>query len=455
MEIVVVGCGKVGYTLTEWLLAEDRHNITVIDTDPDVIRETSELLDAIAMEGNGADRAVLLEAGADTADIVIAATSSDEVNLLCCFMARIMGAKYTVARVRSPEYYNQLDYMKEDMGLGLAVNPERSAASYISRIIKFPAAMKIDTFAENRVEMVEFNLGENNKLAGLSLREIRKAIDLNFLVAMVQRGDDIHIPGGDFVLVAGDRVTVSATPKTIGNFFKSAGMAAHKIKNAMIVGGSKMAYYLARMLIGAGVSVKIFEQDEQRCYELCELLPEATVINGDGSDPELLDEEGIEDVDAFVALTGFDEENIIVSIYASKKKVDKVIAKVNRSNYLSIVSGMEDIGVVSPKDITASEILRYVRSLENSEGSSVETLHKLGDNSVEALEFIVRKDLALVGQTLRDLPLRDNTLIVGIVRSGNFFVPGGADAVELGDRVLVVTTHKLHDLKDIVERGQL
>ena len=450
MRIVVVGDGKVGYTLSEQLSTEG-HDIVVIDNRIKALQNSTNSLDVMTVEGNGASHTVQLEAGVDKADLLIAATGTDEVNLISCIVAKKLGAKHTIARVRNPEYMAQLDFMKEELGLSMSVNPELAAANEMSRILRSPSARTIETFAKGRVELVGIKLHQGNHLIGQQLNSLYAKYKIKVLVCAVQRREKVYIPTGDFVLQEGDKIHITAESKQINAFFRAMGVSQHKIRNVMIIGGSRTAFYLGRMLCQSGIQVKIIEQDQRRCLQLSSLLPQATIVQGDGTDQDVLHEEGILSTDGFVALTGIDEENIIISMYASKKGVKKTITKVDRTAFGEILedSGIES--VISPKQITANRIVQYVRAMQNSVGSNVETLYKIVDNQAEALEFRVRGNANFIGKPLRDLKLKPNVLIAVINRGHQIIIPNGNDVIEMDDSVIVVTTNRhFKDLNDIL-----
>ncbi len=451
MNIVIVGDGKVGRALTEQLTREG-HNIVIVDTNPKVIDEIVNSLDVLGISGNGASYEVQMEAGVDKADLLIAATSSDEINILCCLVAKKIGAKSTIARVRNPEYSKQLTFMRNELGLSLAINPELSAANEIFRILRFPAALKIDSFSRGKVDLVELKVTESSQLDDTALYALEKKYRIKILVCAVQRGENVYIPSGDFILRAGDKIHITGAPKAVDEFIKAVGIVNRKIKTVMLVGGGKIAYYLARQLIGIGMEVKIIEKDEKRANELSDLLPEALIIHADGADHDVLEAEGIDTVDALVALTGMDEENIIISVYANSKTVDKVIAKVNRQSLIGMLGSVGVETVISPKDITASNIVRYVRAMQNSLGSKVQNLLRIVENRAEALEFRASKDSKCLGIPLQDLKTKSNLLIACISRNSAAIIPGGNDKIIEGDSVIVVTTNQyLQDLDDILE----
>lgn len=451
MKIIIIGDGKVGYTLTEQL-SKEGHDIVVIDQSAKALQHSVNVLDVIGIQGNGASIDVLREAGADRADLVIAATSSDEVNLLACIIAKTIGADHTIARVRNPEYTRQLGIMKEEFGMSMVINPEQAAAYEISRILRFPSASKIDSFAKGRVDLVEIGISESSPLNGLSLIELSQKYKSKVLIVAVQRGGGVTIPDGNFVLRSGDRIHLTSSPAEAEGFFRAIGLVSPKVRSVLIVGGGRITFYLAKILLELNMRVKIVEISRAACDKLCELLPGAEIIHGDGTSEELLLEEGIEHTDAFIALTNMDEENIILSMYAATRTKGKVIAKINRISFMEIIakSGIET--VISPKYITANRIIRYVRALQNSMGSSkVETLHRIVNNQVEALEFKVGERSRVIGKSLSELDTKPNLLIASIVRRGKTIIPRGSDHIEKGDSVVVVTaSRQVRDLDDIL-----
>lgn len=452
MNVVIVGDGKVGGTIARQLSGEG-HDIIVIDNNAAVLTNAVNTMDIISVEGNGASVDVQRRAGVPHADLLIAATSADEVNMLACLVGKKLGAEHTIARVRNPEYLEQITMLKDELGLSMTVNPEMAAAEEISRLLRFPSALKIEPFARGKVELVELKIPEHSVLNGMPLWAIYKEFQVKVLVCAVQREGKVYIPGGDFVLQAGDKINVTAPHLEIANFFRTIGIFRNSVKSVMIIGGGRMAYYLAKEMLSLRVRVKIIEMDMKRCEYLCEMLPEAVVIHGDGTDKELLYEEGLEKTDALVALTGMDEENIVVSLYAKAKKVSKVIAKINRISFDEILDNLDIDSFISPKHIAASNIVRYVRAMKNSVGSSnVETLHRLINDRVEALEFKVREASPVVGIPLKNLKTKDGLLVATIIRKTKVIIPGGNDSIEIGDSVIIVTTNKqLTDLKDILK----
>ncbi len=450
MEIVVVGDGKVGGTIANQLSLEG-HNVIVIDNNGAVLANSGNTMDIFCIEGNGATAAVLKEAGIQHTDVLIAATSADEVNMLCCLLGKKLGAKHTIARVRNPEYFQQMNLIKEELGLSMAVNPELAAATEISRLLRFPSAIKIEPFARGRVEMVELKIPENSSLDGMPLCAIYKEFQVKILICAVQREEAVIIPDGEFVLKSGDKINITASHLEIANFFRAIGVFRTGVKSVMIIGGGRIAYYLAKELSGIHVKVKIIERDLKRCEYLCEVLPDSVIIHGDGTEKELLHEEGLEKTDAFVTLTGMDEENIIVALYAKEKKISKVIAKVNKISFYEIMDNLNIDSFISPKTIAAQNIVRYVRAMKNSmKDNNVVTLHTMINDQVEAVEFKVKEDSAVVGIPLKDIKRKDGLLVAAIIRGPHIIIPGGNDTIEIGDNVIVVTTKRhLTDLNEI------
>jgi trk system potassium uptake protein TrkA len=450
MKIIIVGCGKVGLTLTEQLNNEG-HEITVIDVNAAKLRTVTDNLDVMGVEGNGAIYNVQIEAGIKDADLLVATTSSDELNMLCCLIAKKAGNCHTIARIRNPEYTNEINYIREELNLSLAINPEKAAAHEIARLIKFPSAIKVDTFAKGRVELLKFIIPQNSILDHMKIMEMNGKLRCSVLIGAVERGKEVFIPDGNFVLQAGDRISIVSTSSSAMDFFRKVGIETTNIKNAMFIGGGRITYYLAKMLEDTNIKVKIVERDLNRCNELSEKLSKAMILYGDGSDQQLLLEEGVAQTDAFAALTGFDEENIMLSLYAGSLGNAKLITKINRVSFEDVIQNMNLGSVIHPKLITADMISRYVRAMQNSVGSNVESLVKIAGDKAEALEFRVGKNATLIGIPLEKLSLIDNLLVACINRMGRIFTPNGKDTIEAGDTVIVVTTHiGLKDLKDIL-----
>ncbi|MDD5954345.1 MAG: Trk system potassium transporter TrkA [Firmicutes bacterium] len=450
MKILIIGDGKIGSILAEQLSLE-KHEVTLVDRSAERLGQSNNELDVMIVEGDGASRAVQLEAGADRADLVIACTGEDERNLLCCLIAKKLGARHTIARVRNPLYAEDLSLIQDDLGLSMTINPEETCATEMARVLRFPSAIKIDTFAKGHVEIHKTNVAKGSPLDGLTLRDIGK-FRSNVLICAVERGaQDVIIPSGDFQLRAGDRISVVASPVDAHRFFRQVGVVASRVRQVMLIGGGRMGYYLGRQLLASGMDVKIVEFDFNRCEELSELLPGATIIHGDGTDQRLLQEEGIEHMDAVAALTGIDEENIIISLYAGNTTKAKVITKISRDTYEPLVEKLSLGSVFYPRNICADNVLRYVRAMQDSDAyASMETMCKIVSNKVEALEFRVTANADFCGIPLQDLHLKDELLIGCICRGDKFITPRGSDTIEVGDSVIVVTTISgLRSLNDI------
>ncbi len=449
MKIIIIGCGKVGSTLAEELCEED-HELTVIDKNPQKIQQICESLDIMGSCGNGASIQMLSEAGVEDADILIAVTGSDELNLLCCQIAKKVSQCHTIARVRNPVYHREIHFLRKKLGISMIINPEFASAMEISRLLRFPSAIKRDMFLKGRVELLKFKLLPEFKLSGMSVAEIMDKLKCDILICGVEREEHVFIPSGDFVLEDFDFVSIIASPKNSSIFFKKIGVQTHQVKNSLIVGGGTLGYYLAAALSDMRIKVSLIESDRARCEELSELLPSVTVVNGDGTDKKLLMEEGLPNAESFVTLTNLDEENILLSLFAKKVSKAKLVTKVNRLAFDDIVDGLDLGSVVHPKYLTADYILRYVRAMGNSIGSNVETLYHILDGQAEALEFAVRDHSAVTDIPLSELKLKDNLLIACIHRGGVVRIPRGQDVIKPGDSVIVVTTVRgLKDLTDI------
>ncbi len=452
MRIIVVGCGKVGQTIVKCLSHED-HDIAVIDVDPVVAEDMSDQFDVLAVVGNGASYSVLQEAGVEDADLLIAVTDSDEQNLLCCLFAKKVGNCSTIARVRNPVYSQEIGYIKEELGLSMTVNPEYAAAEEVARILRFPSAIKIETFAGGRAELLQFVIPKGSLLDGVKLSELPSRLGAKILVGAVERGEDAVIPDGNFVLRAGDTISMVSAPSDAKKFFARLGVDIHRVNDAMIVGGGKIAFYLAKMLLQSGISVKIVDNSKERCEELADALPEALIIRGDGSDQEVLREEGIETCESFVSLTGIDEQNIFMSLFAKQVNPKaKIVTKTNRIHMDYILDKLELDSQIHPKDITSDSIVRYVRAMQNTIGCNVETLYNVVEDKVEALEFVIREKSKVVGIPLAQLRTKKNVLVASIIRKGKILMPNGSSTIEMGDSVVIFTTDKgFGDITDILE----
>lgn len=452
MQIIIVGCGKVGRTLAEQL-QEEEIDLVLIDTSAEKINNLTNDVDALGIVGNGASINTLMEAGIESADILIAVTASDELNLLCCLIAQKTGQCQTIARVRNPIYSKEIGFIKERLGVTMIINPELAAAQEISRLLRFPSAIKIDTFARGRVELLKFKVMPEFGLDGMSVSQLSDKFRCDLLVCAIESRDMVAIPGGNHIIHNGDFVSIIASPMNAAQFFKKIGLKTNQVKNTILVGGGTISYYLARALLAMKIRVKIIEKDKNRCEELSDILPEATIINGDGTDRALLLEEGLARTESFVTLTNMDEENIFLSLFAKTLSSAKLVAKVNRLSYDDIIDSLDIGSVIYPKYITADYILQYVRAMQNSIGSNVETLYHILDNRAEALEFAIHETSPVVGIPLSELHLKKNLLVGCLNRNGIVRIPRGHDTIRVGDTVIIVTTNKgLRDIRDILER---
>lgn len=453
MRILVVGDGKVGHTIAEQLTRE-KHDVVIIDQDDEVLTKCEDTLDVICVRGNGANAKVLLDAQADRADILIATTASDETNMLCGLIAKRLGTKYIIARIRDPEYNDSLTLLQRELGIDMALNPERATALEIGRLLRFPFASNIESFAKGRVEMVEFRAQEHDVVVGHALKDLARMRGLpQVLYAVIEREGRVIIPTGDFIIQAGDRVHVAGDMVTITNYFHYLGKNSLRIRRVMLLGGGRISYYLAKMLVPMGIRVSMIEINERKANHLSELLPEVNVIYGDGTDQELLDQEGLKDMDAFVTLSDRDEENLMTGLFAVRQGVPKVIVKNNRVAYADLINSLGLDSVVSPRSITCANILRYVRGRVNSEGTKVERLYRLMDGKAEALEFIARAGDPYIGIPLKDLRTRPGVLVAVIVRKGQVIVPFGNDHIEAGNSVVILSRDSgIKDLNEVIRR---
>lgn len=444
----------MGFTLAEQL-SKENHDITIVDTDFDTLKNSSDTLDVMCVKGNGASASILEEAGADTADVVIAATNMDETNMVCCLTAKRLGAKFVIARIRNAEYFIGQDSLKEELGIDMIINPEYATALEISRLLRFSTAANIDAFCGGQVELVSFRLQDDDFLVGKTLGSLSSKLhDLPILFCAIERNQDVFIPNGNSELLSGDLVYVIGEPYGVSAFFKSLGRYAHKIRSVFIAGGGRISYYLATMLDKVGQRAKIVEMDENRCRYLAEVLPHAVIIHGDGTDQELLEAEDMHNNDAFVALTGHDEFNLIISLYAMQQRVPKVIAKTNRQNYISIARSVGLDSVLSPKQITANQILQVVRGLKNSKGSIMQSLYRIAGNRAEAMEFVVNDTTRNLGIPLKDLKLKKGVLIAVIIHHNQIIIPEGSSVISAGDTVIVVSKDNgILDINDIYATG--
>ena len=448
MNIVIVGCGRVGETLAAQL-NEEGNNITVIDVDTDSVKALVDRYDVMGIVGNGATHTVQEEAGINDADLFIAVTGSDELNLLCCTVAKRGGKCQTIARVKNPLYSAEAPYLKEELGLAMVINPEYATAQEIARVLRFPSAMKIETFAKSKVELLKFRLPEASRLVGMSVKDVIIKLHCDILVCTVERGDEAYIANGDFVFEGKDVVSIIASPKKVEDFFKKIGYNTRSVKTAMVIGAGETARYLCEILLRSGISLKVIEKSVERCKELSDRWSHVSVINGDASEKAVLLEEGIEDVGAFVALTGLDEENILLSLYAKSVGNAKLITKINRVDYDDVIKHLDLDSTVYPKSITADIIVRYARAMKNTMGSNVETMYNVIKGKVEASEFIVSEGSPVTGVPLSKLRFKENVLVAAILRDGEVIIPRGYDMIQAGDAVVIVSG--IMALKDIAD----
>lgn len=449
MNIIIAGDGKVGMTLAEHL-SQENHNVTIIDTQDDVLHRSSDKLDVMCIKGSCTSLSTLKDAGAASADVVIAATNSDEVNMLCCHCSKRLGAKYTVARVRNAEYFGDVADLKSELGIDMVINPEHTTAVEISRLLRFPSAANIDAFRRGRAELVGFHTRKGDPLNGHALSELTSFTGKTVLFCAVERNGSVCIPNGDFVIEEGDKPYVIGQPADVNRFFKSFRRESQKIRSIFIVGGGRIAYYLIQILLDFGVEVKVIERDEARCRALAEKYPKCIIIQGDGTDLEFLMFERFAASDAFIALTDRDEDNLFISLYANQNGVPKVIAKSNRQDYFGIAraAGLESI--FSPKMLTANQILKTVRGMQNTKGSVMTSLHRIASGQVEAMEFIVGPSTRHLGTPLKELRLKKGILIAMIARGDKIIIPEGSSFIQEGDTVFIVSRdHGILDINDI------
>ena len=441
MNIIIVGAGKVGFTLAQQISREG-HSVTVVDRDSDRIALVSNSLDVITVCGD-VDIDLLRLAGAESADLLIAATEYDESNILCCMVARKLGVGHTIARVRQEAHYQEVILLREELGLSLTINPDQAAAGEISRVLRFPSAAKVDTIARGQAELVELQLAESNPLCGTELKNYHASFGFGTLVCAVRRDGEVRIPGGDYVFQAGDTLTVVGAPQQIHALFKGLSILKKSARYVMIVGGSRTAAYLARQLLSMGIRVKILEKKPEKARRIKDLLPKAEVVCCDGSRPEVLEEEGMSAFDALVTLTGSDEINIIIATIAQRAGLGKVVSKVNEQHYMTLAAAFGLEPPVSPRSITAEAVLQYIRGMvASADASGVETLRRIQDGQLEVLEFRAGETSPAIGRTLTELPIRGDVLLAAIIREGVCFIPRGSDVIRPGDSVIAVTTRR-------------
>ncbi len=451
LSIIIVGCGKVGTTLIEQL-SKEGHDITIIDKNAMKVQEIASMYDIMGCAGNGASYNVQIEAGIKEADLIIAVTNSDELNLLCCTMAAQVGNCAAIARVRTPEYSSEVNYLREKLGLALIINPELEASKEAARILYLPTALEVNSFAHGQAELIKFKVPKDNLLHDTAIAYLGKNISSDILICAVERNGEVYIPSGNFKICSGDIISFAATRKVAKGFLEKIGFKTNHVKDIMIIGGGRTSIYLSKQLLQMGISVKIIEIDKDRCEELSILLPKAIIIHGDGTDQDLLKEEGIEYVESFVALTGMDEENILLTMYARQVSQAKVITKINRLTFKSVINTLDLGSVVYPRYIASEAIIAYVRAKRNSMGSNIETLYHMFDHRVEAIEFRVYEDSKVTNIPLMDLPLKKDLLVSFINRNGKILIPSGQDSIHVGDTVMIVTTHTgFKDIRDILK----
>lgn len=453
MNIIIAGCGKVGRALAEQL-SREKHDITVIDRKPEAIQQITNIADVRGVVGNGASFEIQMDAGIDTADLMIAVTDADEVNLLCCLIAKKAGGCQTIARVRNPVYHHEIHHIKDELGLSMVINPEWEAAMEMARLLRFPSAIDIDTFANGRIELLRFQLEEQNPLCNNKIKDLHMLSRCEVLICIVERGNEVLIPSGEVELKAGDMISVVASPVNASRFFKTIGIETNQVKNTMIIGGGKISFYLAKRLLEMGIQVKIIEKDRDACERLCEILPKAMIINGDGTDRELLAEEGLAKAEGFAALTNMDEENVMLALYAKSMSKAKKITKINRNTFDTIIGSLNIGSLIYPKHITSETILQYVRAMQNSIGSNVETLYRLVDGNAEALEFVIKGRSEVTDIPLQELQLKPHILVCAINRKGKIIIPKGQDCIQEGDSVVIITTDcgAYKDIRDIMKK---
>ncbi len=451
MNIIIVGCGNVGQALAAEL-NEEGNDITVIDLDAAKVKAVAEKYDIMGVVGNGATLATLKEARINKAQLLIAVTGTDELNLLCCLIAKKECNCQTIARLENPDYSKEAPYLKDELGLAMVINPEHAAADEIAKLLRFPSAISIETFAKGKVELLKFKLPESSPLVGMSVREVVSKLHCDILVCTVERDDEALIANGDLIFCERDIISIIASPRNAAAFFKKIRYKTLAVKDAIIIGGGEITHYLCEILKRSGINIKIIEKDRRVCEELCTLFEDVTVINGDASDKETLIEEGIESTGALISLTDIDEENIMLSLFAKSKGDAKLVTKIHRIDYDDLVKNLDIGSVIYPKNITADMILRHVRSMKNAFGSNIENLYNFIKGKVEACEFTVNETFPIVGVPLSKLRFTKKLLIAAILRGKSVIIPRGSDTIEIGDKVVVVSeAMSLLDISDILK----
>lgn len=451
MKIIIVGCGKMGKHLSQ-ILTKEKYDVTVIDKNDTVLEKANEMYDISIIPGNGLVVDTLYEAGIEDADILISTMKNDEDNILCSLLGKQMGAKHTIARVRNPEYSKSIDYIKKELGLSMSINPELLTAKEISSTLRFPEDVNSTYLVKGKVELIQFKLNEGSPLINTCIKDIKSSLIKNLVIVAVERNDKVYVPNGDFKFELNDTLLITSTPKDIMNFMKETKNSYLKAKNAMIVGGSKISYYLSKYLKETNINVKIIEQDLEKCKMLSDILEDTLIINGDGSDKNLLIEEGIENVDSFIACTGIDEENVVFSMFANSIGIPKVITKINHLNFGEILENVGIDFIVTPHVIASNHILRYIRAKENSKGGSMESLIRLLDDNIEIMEFKINDDFKKINKELKNIKFKNNLIIICINRNGKIIFPTGDDIINVNDHIFISTTQKgIKGLNDILD----
>lgn len=451
LQIIIVGCGKIGSALLEHL-SKEGHDITVIDKNSERVQDFANMYDVMGIVGNGASYSVLMEAGIKNTDLFIAVTKSDELNLLCCTIAKQASNCATIARVCTPDYSKELGYLQDKLGLTMIINPEHEFAREVARILAMPTALDVNSFAHGRAELIKIKIPEGNCLDSMTIATMGSMMDEKVIICAIEKDGEVYIPSGNFVMHAGDVISVVSSRNGIKVFLETIGFKSKRVKDTMIIGGGKAAYYLAKRLMNMNVSVKIIEKDRARCEELSVLLPKAIIINGDGTEQELLREEGIDTAESFVPLTGIDEENIVLTLHARQLSDTKIVTKINRTSFKDVISSLDLGSIVYPRYITTEAIIAYVRAKTNSQDSNIETLYHMYDHRVEAIEFVVKKNSVVTNTPLRDMKLKENLVVSCINRNGNIIIPSGDDEIKVNDSVIIVTTNTgFNDIQDILK----
>ena len=450
MNIIIVGCGKVGLTLAEKLNG-DGNEVTVIDMSASKVTEITDRLDVMGVVGNGATHTTLREAGIASADLFIAVTNSDELNLLCCMIAKRESDCQTIARLKNPEYSEEAEYLRGELGLAMLINPEYAAAEELARVLRFPSALKIEPFAHGKVELIKFKLTKDSEIVGMSVKDVAMKYRCDVLVCTIERGEEAYIANGDFIFAERDVVSIIASPQNAKAFFARINQKGHSIKDAIIVGGGEITHYLCEILEKAGISLKIIEKDMRVCEDLAAQFPKYTVIHGNASNKDLLLEEGVAHAGAFVTLSNLDEENILLSLFAKEVNRGKLVTKINRTDYDGVINRLDLDTVICPKNVTSDEIIRYVRATKNAQGSNVQTLYNIIEDKVEASEFIVKENSPIAGTPLSKLRFKPHVLVASVTRGEEVIIPRGNDVIQAGDAVVVVTKMLgLHDIADVL-----